>query len=275
MTLAHATNLKPVLWNYSPHLTHPMFRSLRVGLVAHWVMWEGGGVPSDIGPDIHPTTAPTADPTWGIGPDGRITTYVAASSQFYRVVHVSGNSLDITGDKLTIWARVRSSTASSGNREFFIGKIPGAATSGYSINRERVGDGNTVRFIIGTGSAQVLTNAITGSWTDFHDFAGVYDGANIFIYQDGIELNKAAVTGNITSATQHFEIGAVGDGTIEWNGDIDQVRVYDRTLSVSELRLLKAYPYGDITPWWDFPAIFGSAAAAAGIAILRRRIEEA
>src|SRR3989344_9519590 len=66
---------------------------------------------------------------------------------------------------------------------------------------------------------------------------GTYDGANMTIYVNGVQQGtQCAFTGNITSNSDGFAIGARGvGGSSYFTGPIDDVRIYNRALSAGEV----------------------------------------
>lgn len=101
-----------------------------------------------------------------------------------------------------------------------------------------------------------IGRAITGSMSIFdfkwHHVAAVYDGTAQYIYVDGILDNTKSASGDITPNDDNVLIGndsIMSD--VEWCGEIDDVRIYDRALSQEELQgivrpyYLEAY---DMTP---------------------------
>lgn len=97
---------------------------------------------------------------------------------------------------------------------------------------------------------------------------------NSFAYVDTLDDTSARggtpPTGSISNTSEFFVIGANGSGHVnKFTGQIADLRVYNRYLSFPEIQLLNAYPYGDITPWWNLQAM-GSRAAV--LAAIRRQI---
>jgi hypothetical protein len=72
-------------------------------------------------------------------------------------------------------------------------------------------------------------------------YAFTEDGSSIKVYIDGVEVSGTTTPSggwpNIPS-TSAIAIGGSQDGTLATNGLIDDVRVYDRVLSQTEIRLL-------------------------------------
>ena len=76
----------------------------------------------------------------------------------------------------------------------------------------------------------------------WHHVAGVYDGSNAYIYIDGgLDSNSVACSGNMATNNWDVYIGenseTLDGGTIarEWNGLIDDVRVYNYALTQTEV----------------------------------------
>ncbi|MBA7639403.1 hypothetical protein ES703_47061 [subsurface metagenome] len=77
------------------------------------------------------------------------------------------------------------------------------------------------------------TNVNDGQW---HHVAGVYDGSKICIYVDGILDNTEDASGSISNSSYNVLIGENEEMTgREWNGLIDELRIYNRALSHGEI----------------------------------------
>ncbi len=78
----------------------------------------------------------------------------------------------------------------------------------------------------------------TGTW---YHIAGVYDAStsSLDVYLNGL-LDNGALVGTVTSAQQNSPddvfIGRRASGGFEFNGSIDDVRIYDRALTAAEIR---------------------------------------
>ncbi|MHC4434906.1 MAG: LamG-like jellyroll fold domain-containing protein, partial [Planctomycetota bacterium] len=78
-------------------------------------------------------------------------------------------------------------------------------------------------------------NRNDGQW---HHVAGVYDGWSISIYVDGKCSKSTAATGTMTARTWPVLIGANPSAGHEWEGLIDDVRIYSYALGGDEIREL-------------------------------------
>jgi tetratricopeptide (TPR) repeat protein len=78
------------------------------------------------------------------------------------------------------------------------------------------------------------TKVDDGQW---HHVAAVYDGASLQLYLDGVLDNAEVATGTIAANEQPVFIGSNGAPEFpkEWNGLIDEVRIYSRALSAVEI----------------------------------------
>ena len=72
----------------------------------------------------------------------------------------------------------------------------------------------------------------------WHHAAGTYDGGTMRLFLDGIELDNFAVSGAVSKSTWGFFSNS--DESI--NGLLDEIRIYNRALSVSEIRELTSIP---------------------------------
>ena len=70
----------------------------------------------------------------------------------------------------------------------------------------------------------------------WYHVCGTYDGASIRIYIDGVEAGREPYSGDIGTSSDSVWIGDYsGSPGREWDGQIDEVRIYDRALSQTEI----------------------------------------
>ncbi len=102
----------------------------------------------------------------------------------------------------------------------------------------------TVRFPNSTPNGLSTYN---NTWT--HLFV-VYDGSNIVVYVNGNQAASQTATGNVLANGDPFAIGARGgDGSwTRFNSTIDEVRVYNRALSPTEVQTLYGNAGGGTPP---------------------------
>ncbi len=146
-------------------------------------------------------------------------------------------SLDIFVSSLTIeaWIKVNQLGANS--------DWVGIVTKGNSSWRlQGTAGADTVTFSV---SGVSPSGDLTGSWNvndgQWHHVAGVYDGTNMFLYVDGeLDVTQPA-TGTIAQNSYPMCIGenAEAPGHL-WNGLIDEVSIYNRALTASEIQTIYA-----------------------------------
>ena len=86
--------------------------------------------------------------------------------------------------------------------------------------------------------------------TNWHHVVGVYNGTNVLIYQDGVlQTDQSILSGNTrVSSTSQLTIGTKSAGD-SFNGSIDDVMIWNRSLSSEEVRtLFKNQSYRFLTP---------------------------
>jgi hypothetical protein len=107
-------------------------------------------------------------------------------------------------------------------------------------------------FGVRTSSPVYVTGpSSTGDLNTWVHLAGVYDGSRIRIYRNGVEVASAPQSGTIPFESSPLVIGAGDNGSygIEefTNAGIDEVRLYNRALSASEIQTLAGSGGGGTT----------------------------
>lgn len=86
---------------------------------------------------------------------------------------------------------------------------------------------------------------------EWHLYSMTYNGTDIYFYVDGVEINSNTLTGNINSdSSRNLFIGLKYENhSTYFNGNIDEVYIYDRALNSNEIQLLLTMPSGvDLIP---------------------------
>lgn len=130
-----------------------------------------------------------------------------------------------------------------GNPTVIMGK--GNTTGNATPWKIQMQDGtNALRGILDTGAGGDPLDAATafaaGVWTFV---AMVYDGSNKRLYFDAVQDATEAQTGNIVTSADTVTIASInvsGTPRREWDGLIDDVRIYNRALSLAELQTMFA-----------------------------------
>jgi len=105
----------------------------------------------------------------------------------------------------------------------------------------RTRDDNRIAFLClgltGGGWPEVYSGDLNDG--DWHHVAGVYDGSKLYLYQDGICADSKSLQGRINRNWSRVLIGENGQAPNRfWNGFIDDVRIYNRSLTAEEIGVL-------------------------------------
>lgn len=134
-----------------------------------------------------------------------------------------------------------------------------------SIGEYIVGYGS---FTTSQGNGLVVSDTVTGMFgvsddvTIFHEgfrnqwmhLCGTYNSPNVEVYENGVLRVSAAMPTWSTVAGPSLEVGRRLDGVGNFTGDLDEIRIYNRVLSLAEIRTLSgAYPT-QVSSWNQTPA---------------------
>jgi hypothetical protein len=150
------------------------------------------------------------------------------------------NSLDFT-QSFTLSAWVNSAVTATGAFRIAIAKNSGANAGGPNHPYELFtsvlgycGNGGVAGFV----TANTMTTGVCdpgplqpGVWTHI---AATYDGTNLKLYRQGVLLQTVAATGFMTISTQPLTIGASEFANEYFQGIIDEVRVYNYALALTD-----------------------------------------
>ncbi|MDI6730332.1 MAG: hypothetical protein QMD06_02170 [Candidatus Altarchaeum sp.] len=120
------------------------------------------------------------------------------------------------------------------------GANAGWDTNGYSIwyyyNRQKIYSTLTNRTNTTTGinyNSVSFEKPIADTW---HHFVFTWDGNYLYAYLDGVQISKTKQTINAEMTTANFVIGKTDILNIFFNGSIDEVKIYDRALTETEIK---------------------------------------
>jgi len=144
----------------------------------------------------------------------------------------NSDSLTIAGN-ITLSAWVNPKTLDQTTTPEIIAK--GSSAVDYRIRFNPKGTVST-RFY-GTTNAATNSNYVLpiNEWTHV---AVSYDGSKNYVYINGRLDNSASNSGTITTSTSALSIGALGCSSEFYNGSIDEVRIYNKSLSIEEIRTI-------------------------------------
>jgi fibronectin type 3 domain-containing protein len=203
-----------------------------VGLVAAYGFDEGAGTTTaDQSGSGNPGTLSNA--TWAGAAAGRFGNALSFNGTNSIVNVADSNSLDLT-NAMTLEAWVRPAVAGNAYLTVIMKERPGSDSYALYAN----GSGNNRApiaevYIGGYRDAVGTTQLAPGVWAHL---AATYDGSVLALYVNGVQAAQLLIAGSMTTSTSPLRIGA---NTIwgEWfNGLIDEVRVYNRARTATEIQ---------------------------------------
>jgi hypothetical protein len=144
----------------------------------------------------------------------------------------SATSLNLSQFTIASWVTLASST---GANNYVMEKDKGSADYNYEFYYD---SSNQLYCDFNTGSRSVSYNWTPSTNTWYH-LARTYDGAYLRIYINGAQVATASASGTLDTSSNALIIGK-NDlyGTSTWNGSMDDVRLYNRALSASDVLTL-------------------------------------
>jgi hypothetical protein len=158
-------------------------------------------------------------------------------------VSVPGSANIGEGDALTVSAWIRPAV---NDVSMWIVTKGRASTKQWTLHR--IKSNNRVGFLVSnsTGTmASATSGAPVATDSEWHHVAGVYDGQHVYLYVDGDRSasTSAALQGPIRDEDLSVCIAAIDPGSAGdcaagdgFNGDIDDVRIFNRALTTTEIR---------------------------------------
>jgi hypothetical protein len=210
-------------------------------MISHWTFEEGNGVTAADSVSDNDGTL-YGGPTWVTGQVGSYALDFNGSGEYVDVGNPNDDSLDF-GEELdfTISAWFKTSSSSA---QMIVNKRAKGQTDGYDVYVlsgnifARLGDGTTT--VTAQSSGQSFAD---GSW---HHAVVVYDRSDkITVYVDQVvKATSTSISGlGDTDTSQVFTIADRNDAGWHayFNGDIDDVIVFDRCLTAEEIKHLYQY----------------------------------
>ena len=165
-----------------------------------------------------------------------------------RIDVADSNSLDLTsGMTLEAWVRP---TANSSYRTVVLKEVSGElAYSLYAADSDHGArpsgwnrSANVSRYADGTGALPL---------NSYSHIAVTYNGSSLVFYVNGVVTKTTAASGNIQTSTMALRIGGNSIWGEYFQGQIDELRVYNRALSQSEIQTDMVTPISgaaDVSP---------------------------
>ena len=232
--------------------TDPILR----GCVGWWPLNDGAGTKAkDISAYSNDFTN-TGGVTWGATDKGTAADFNGTSGTYIR----GGTSLLASPSAITVsaWAKLDTYNSSTGHG---IVSRWGSGSSGNQFLLYYPAFSNGPRFFVTNSSTNYIAQSSTSS-TGFTGryvhFVGTWDGTDVKLYIDGTEDATTTGPASVNSGnSDYIEIGNYVVNSFCMDGQIQNVRVYDRALTATEVSRLYTEPWAGLKPLSPFSFFSG------------------
>lgn len=169
------------------------------------------------------------------------------SDDYVSIADVSSIDYDYTQDfSFALWVKLPSTQAdTSGGDNFIVEKWSGSTGYPYTLrvyNQTYGTSGDRGKVVFrrydGTNSPGVTSTSLLND-NNWHHVVGTKSGSQLRLYVDGASQATATdTTTTTTTNTSPLYIGTRGGSTNNLTGSVDELRIYNRTLSASEVAAL-------------------------------------
>jgi hypothetical protein len=199
-------------------------------LVGWWTLDEGSGTTAFDSSGKGNDATFQGNPQWVA--DGRLGGAVQFNGTTDYLAAPDSDSLDIKGDRLTLAAWVKGNSWATSH---IIRKIPDTGTGSIYFIRVQA---NVLRGDLATAAGTVVVQGVTPVRAqEWIHVALVYDGAEGRIYLNGAVDGRINLSGKIAESNNELRLGR-GEPAGYLNGSVDDVRIYNRALTVDEIKAL-------------------------------------
>ncbi|MEM8499380.1 MAG: LamG-like jellyroll fold domain-containing protein [Pseudomonadota bacterium] len=213
--------------------------SLNSGLVAHYRLDEGSGVTTVDSTGLGNDGGLQGSPAWIHGQVGPAA--LDFTGDFDRVEIDDDAAFDFDGSDFSIGFWFNSSTISG-----FNARLAGQSSGldGWLLYADNL---DNLNFLVNGDSISTLLTASNVIDDDWHYVTALRNGNTFELYIDGaLEDTATAAVGNVNS-TDQLRFGASDGANGDYDGQLDDIRIYNRALSQTEIDALSALP---ATAFW-------------------------
>lgn len=207
---------------------------LESGLVGYWGLDDGSGTSATDSSTNGNTGTLTNGPTWTTGQIGGAVNFDGTDDH---ITAGAPTALNMTG-AMTVSAWIYPETFGGGGGKGRIIDKDGNATTGFIFAVDNVTVASGFAFMVNTTVApRFLGAANTITLNTWQHVTATLDGNKIAtLYKNGMKVASASVSEFPTTGSNNFVIGGrTTDNARNFDGSIDEVRVYNRALSADEV----------------------------------------
>lgn len=162
--------------------------------------------------------------TSAISVPGKIDTALSFNGSTDFINCGNDTSLDV-GDKMSFCAWIKRNSFGATMRLMH-------KSTGYAD--VLIGSGNTVG-LAKSGSGNIATSTISITDINWHHIVATKNGSDAHIYIDNVDVTSAVTDRTLTNNANDLYIGSLSGGSALWfDGDMDDVRLYNRVVTQAE-----------------------------------------
>lgn len=195
-------------------------------LVAHWTFNEGTGTTTaDVSGHDHAGTFAMTAPSWDDGKIGGGLVFATTA-----IINATDTGLPAGNSPISVAAWITTEDESS-DRYFLV--YGSGAGHDFLFGVDGSGDGNLVS---GNGADTYLAGIAAVNDGEWHHVVVTHNGTTMKFYVDGTLDNADTVA--TTTTLGALTIGTVAYGDRNWNGALDDVRIYNTELTSEQVTAL-------------------------------------
>ncbi|MGC3956809.1 MAG: Ig-like domain-containing protein [Verrucomicrobiota bacterium] len=159
----------------------------------------------------------------------------------------NSTALDITGNTFSVATWVKLESTANWQQILVKVKETGTFTAPYFAWHLFGGHASSTQWtpmfqlVNDSDNSVNASSSVSVNYGEWVHLVGVYDGTAVRIYVNGVERGNAAQTGNLRSYAQPLYVGAHGQPAEFAKGVIDEVRIYPRALTATQVQSLYLY----------------------------------
>ena len=219
------------IYNRALSVSEIRYQYSREGPISHWKFDEGSGTTAydSTGNNNNGTLTNMDNTDWVAGKYGTALDF-DGNNDYVDTDYNFGNDFD-SGVTWTAWVKQTNT-----GEQYFIHSRTSGSGEAFTLGT-RGGAYNDFRFTWTTSSGVVTALSITNRSDTWTHVSGTWDGSNVRIYINGSEENSSSLGGNTSTPTTDILIGIRSDLLGDFEGFIDDVRIYNYARTAAQVRL--------------------------------------
>ncbi len=218
--------------------------------VGAWFFNEGSGNKVfDLSGNGNDGTLLGGDVVWASGKFGSALSFPGTDQDYVNILGIVDN-INTNRGAISAWINMATGTTSDSTNHIIV-DAGDLSDDTHVLRLGKLADETIVlRYRVGGNNYNAVIPSLAGFENAWNHIVGVWDSGNVYIYLNGILIDSDTRAGGDIDGTQFDQaaIGALaqggGLGQFTWKGLIENVMIWNRALSASEIALLYREPFG-------------------------------